>query len=177
MRLYRSARQLFCEALLRLHFSAHEQRQQRLAAEIIAGDSNPDRAIPDLTLPRITQENERVSMGDTTSDAFLNWLFEKYNTDIIVGTHTGLHWHRETSPGKHFINCGAIGRPPNNGQTTVVYTIIKQKACPTSRSFERAVGAPSDGRLRTLASLKVDFVRLALRLRAPGLRDGFRGIA
>src|SRR5258708_15895927 len=61
----------------------------------------------------------------TTSDAFLNWLFEKYNTDIIVGTHTGLHWHRETSPGKHFINCGAIGRPPNDGQPTVVSTIIQ----------------------------------------------------
>jgi len=60
----------------------------------------------------------------TTSDAFLNWLLEKYDTDIIVGTHTGLRWHRETSPGKHFINCGAIGRPPNDGRTTVVYTII-----------------------------------------------------
>jgi hypothetical protein len=28
----------------------------------------------------------------TTSDAFLVWLFERYDTDIIVATHTGLHW-------------------------------------------------------------------------------------
>jgi len=79
----------------------------------------------------------------TTSDAFLNWLFEKHDADIIVGTHTGLHWHREPSPGKHFINCGAIGRPPNDGQTTVVYTII---------SADNAGNA---------CRLKVDFIRLA----------------
>jgi len=82
----------------------------------------------------------------TTSDAFLNWLFEKHDADIIVGTHTGLHWHREPSPGKHFINCGAIGRPPNDGQTTVVYTII---------SADNAENAGNACRL------KVDFIRLA----------------
>ena len=93
-----------------------------------------------------------------TSDAFLNWLFEKYDTDIIVGTHTGLHWHREPSPGKHFINCGAIGRPPNDGQTTVVYTIISIDGAEllnkdfTLSASSTDVGAPS---------LKVDFVRLA----------------
>ena len=76
----------------------------------------------------------------TTSDAFLDWLFERYDTDIIVTTHIGLHWHREPSPGKHFINCGAIGRPANDGQTTVVYTVIS---------------------VDSAARLKVDFVRLA----------------
>jgi predicted phosphodiesterase len=82
----------------------------------------------------------------TTSNAFLDWLFERYDIDIIVATHTGLHWHREPSPGKHFINCGAIGRPANDGQTTVVYTVI---------SAENADNAGKAGRL------KVDFVRLA----------------
>lgn len=82
----------------------------------------------------------------TASDAFLNWLFEKYHTDIIVGTHTGLHWHREPSPGRHFINCGAIGRPPNDGQRTVVYTLIN-------------AGSASNN--ETASHLKVDFVRLA----------------
>jgi hypothetical protein len=81
----------------------------------------------------------------TTSDAFLNWLFEKYRADIIVGTHTGLHWHREPAPDKHFINCGAIGRPPNDGQTTVVYTVIN------------AESASNNG---TASRLKLDFVRL-----------------
>jgi predicted phosphodiesterase len=94
----------------------------------------------------------------TTSDAFLNWLFQKYDTDLIVGTHTGLHWHRETSPGKHFINCGAIGRPPNDGQTTVVYTVISIEGKDlASRNFElsRLTGD------NTAARLGVDFIRLA----------------
>jgi predicted phosphodiesterase len=81
-----------------------------------------------------------------TSDTFLDWLFERYDTDIIVATHTGLHWHREPSPGKHFINCGAIGRPANDGQTTVVYTVI---------SGDNVENADNAGRL------KVDFIRLA----------------
>ena len=91
----------------------------------------------------------------TTSDAFLNWLFKKYDTDIIVGTHTGLHWHREPSPGRHFINCGAIGRPSNDGQTTVVYTIISVDGTePAPRGFEASREAVS-------SRLRIDFIRLA----------------
>jgi predicted phosphodiesterase len=94
----------------------------------------------------------------TTSDAFLNWLFKKYETDIIVGTHTGLHWHREPSPGKHYINCGAIGRPSNDGQTTVVYVIL---------SIETAESLTPDPKTNFMSHddndcrLKVDFLRLA----------------
>jgi predicted phosphodiesterase len=97
----------------------------------------PYRALLCHGSPRKTNE---FLWETTTSDAFLDWLFERYDTDIIVATHTGLHWHREPSPGKHFINCGTIGRPANDGQTTVVYTIIS---------------ADNAGRL------KVDFIRLA----------------
>jgi diadenosine tetraphosphatase ApaH/serine/threonine PP2A family protein phosphatase len=61
----------------------------------------------------------------TTSNAFLNWLFEIFQADVIVATHTGLPWHRQPSPGRHFINCGAIGRPGNDGRTTVVYASIR----------------------------------------------------
>jgi len=112
----------------------------------------------------------------TTSDAFLNWLFEKYDTDVIVGTHTGLHWHREPSPSKHFINCGAIGRPSNDGQTTVVYTIVSVDGMKSlSKDFE---GCTSDdgGAYR----LRVDFVRLvydyeglAAEMTSEGLPDEF----
>ena len=97
----------------------------------------------------------------TTSDAFLNWLFKKYHTDIIVGTHTGLHWHRETSPGKHFINCGAIGRPPNDGQRTVVYTVINADdnlPCHLQIDFVR---------------LTFDHDRLATEMASEGLPDEF----
>ena len=59
-----------------------------------------------------------------TSTAFLERLCETYAADIIVGTHTGLHWHRALPSGRHFVNCGAIGRPANNGQTCVWYSLL-----------------------------------------------------
>jgi predicted phosphodiesterase len=111
----------------------------------------------------------------TTSDAFLDWLFRKYNADIIVGTHTGLHWEREPSPGKPFINCGAIGRPPNDGQTTVVYAILEVVETPI-REF--SAGASSDDVVAR--SLHVDFVRfnydherLACEMASEGLPEEF----
>ena len=101
----------------------------------------------------------------TTSDTFLNWLFEKYNADIIVGTHTGLHWHREPSPNKHFINCGAIGRPPNDGQTTVVYTVI---------NAESASNNDTASRLEVdFVRLAYDYERLAAEMTSAGLPDEF----
>jgi predicted phosphodiesterase len=60
----------------------------------------------------------------TTSVAFLEQLCISYEADVIVGTHTGLHWHRELPRGRHFINCGAIGRPANDGLTAVWYTLL-----------------------------------------------------
>jgi hypothetical protein len=119
----------------------------------------------------------------TTSDAFLNWLFKKYQSDIIVGTHTGLHWHREPSPGRHFINCGAIGRPPNDGQRTVVYTVIKADYAINSDP----AGHQPSGSAKTPAyhdtppcHLQVEFVRLtydhdhlATEMASEGLPDEF----
>lgn len=60
----------------------------------------------------------------TTSVAFLEQLCDRSAADVIVGTHTGLHWHRELPSGRHFINCGAIGRPANDGQTNVWYALL-----------------------------------------------------
>jgi predicted phosphodiesterase len=102
------------------------------------------------------------------SDAFLVWLFEKYDTDIIVGTHTGLHWHREPSPGKHFINCGAIGRPPNDGQTTVVYTIISAESAENGEKAEDSCQLKVD-----FVRLGYDFERLAVEMAAEGLPEEF----
>jgi predicted phosphodiesterase len=111
----------------------------------------------------------------TTSDAFLHWLSQKYNADVIVGTHTGLNWHRELSIGKHFINCGAIGRPPNDGQTSVVYAILETVQTP---DMELGPVVSSD---RVVPSrLKVDFVRLnydyerlAFEMASEGLPEEF----
>ncbi len=61
----------------------------------------------------------------TTSAAFLDGLFDSFEADVIVGTHTGLYWHRALPSGRHFINCGAIGRPANDGQTNVWYALLE----------------------------------------------------
>jgi predicted phosphodiesterase len=111
----------------------------------------------------------------TTSDAFLHWLSQKYDADVIVGTHTGFNWHRELSIGKHFINCGAIGRPPNDGQTSVVYAILETVQTP---DMELGPVVSSD---RVVPSrLKVDFVRLnydyerfAFEMASEGLPEEF----
>ncbi len=60
----------------------------------------------------------------TTSVAFLEGLCDAHQADIIVGTHTGLHWHRELPSGRHFLNCGAIGRPANDGAQHVWYALL-----------------------------------------------------
>jgi len=60
----------------------------------------------------------------TTPDPFLRKLFTDYAADVIVCTHTGLHWQRRVEGG-HLINAGVIGRPANDGQTNVWYTLVE----------------------------------------------------
>ncbi len=71
--------------------------------------------------PRRTNE---FLWESTTSDAFLAGLCEDFGADIIVVTHTGLHWHREVAKAKHLVNCGAIGRPANDGHKWVYYGVL-----------------------------------------------------
>lgn len=53
------------------------------------------------------------------SDAFLGWMLRAFEADVILCTHTGLHWQR-TLPGiGHVVNVGAIGRPAHDGRTHV----------------------------------------------------------
>jgi diadenosine tetraphosphatase ApaH/serine/threonine PP2A family protein phosphatase len=57
-----------------------------------------------------------------------NGLIEKFlhdsRTDVILCTHTGLKWHRVLAEGRHLVNVGVIGRPENDGRTSVWYTIL-----------------------------------------------------
>lgn len=59
-----------------------------------------------------------------TSDAFLEWLCERHDADVILCAHTGLHWHRRLPSGRHVINAGAIGRPAHDGFPRVWYARI-----------------------------------------------------
>ncbi|MBI4641898.1 MAG: metallophosphoesterase [Candidatus Tectomicrobia bacterium] len=61
----------------------------------------------------------------TTSRAFLEKLLDDYQADLILCTHTGLHWHKALSHDRHLVNVGAIGRPANDGQLSVWYAMIE----------------------------------------------------
>jgi predicted phosphodiesterase len=60
----------------------------------------------------------------TSPDPFLEKLCRDSDTDVVVCTHTGLHWHKALRDGRHVINAGVIGRPANDGNTNVWYTIV-----------------------------------------------------
>jgi predicted phosphodiesterase len=60
----------------------------------------------------------------TSPDAFLNRLCDEHDADVILCTHSGLHWHRQIAPLRHVVNAGVIGRPANDGRTNVWYTMM-----------------------------------------------------
>lgn len=60
----------------------------------------------------------------TSPDPFLEKLCRDHDADVIICTHTGLHWHKALRDGKHVINAGVIGRPANDGRTNVWYTLV-----------------------------------------------------
>lgn len=60
----------------------------------------------------------------TSPEPFLEKLCADHDADVIVCTHTGLHWHKALSSGRHVINAGVIGRPANDGGTNVWYTVV-----------------------------------------------------
>lgn len=57
-------------------------------------------------------------------DAFLEWLCETHEADLVVCGHSGLPWHRRLPSGRRVVNVGAIGRPANDGRTGVRYAEI-----------------------------------------------------
>lgn len=59
------------------------------------------------------------------SEAFLEWLCEEHAADVIVCGHSGLPWHRALSSGRHVVNVGAMGRPANDGSTSVRYALLE----------------------------------------------------
>ena len=71
--------------------------------------------------PRKTNE---FLWESTTPTHFLQKLFHEYEADIILSTHTGIHWQREVEDGKLFANAGVIGRPENDGKTNVWYSLL-----------------------------------------------------
>jgi len=82
--------------------------------------------------PRRTNE---FLWESTTSTHFLAYLMKQYDADVIAGTHTGIKWHRKISEGRQFVNVGVLGRPENDGQTNVWYTLLDVTQGATSAKF------------------------------------------
>ncbi|MFL6245634.1 MAG: metallophosphoesterase family protein, partial [Thermoanaerobaculia bacterium] len=71
----------------------------------------------------------------TSPEPFLEKLCADHDADVIVCTHTGLHWHKALASGRHVINAGVIGRPANDGRTNVWYTVVEVRDSAVSVEF------------------------------------------
>ena len=114
----------------------------------------------------------------TTSTHFLEKLANDYQADVILATHTGLHWERELSGGRRFVNVGVLGRPANDGRTSVWYAMldVADRAGEGDTGDEPRPVSSDDGSSR----LRVEFVpvdydhrRLAREMRDEGLPEEF----
>ena len=60
----------------------------------------------------------------TSPVPFLSRMLEEHRADLLLVTHTGLHWQRRLPGDRDVVNVGAVGRPPNNGRTEVYYALL-----------------------------------------------------
>ncbi len=72
--------------------------------------------------PRQTNE---FLWESTTPTHFLDKLARDFDADVIVGTHTGVHWMRRWADQRAYVNVGALGRPANDGRTAVWYAMLE----------------------------------------------------
>lgn len=92
----------------------------------------------------------------TSPVGFLDYILKSSDSDVLFVTHTGIPWMREFRDGRKVVNVGAIGRPANNGKTTVDYVIVNTHTLDI-----------------TFHELAYDHVRLASEMAAEGLPDPF----
>ena len=71
----------------------------------------------------------------TSPAPFLERLCREHEADVIVCTHTGLHWHQALGEGRHVVNAGVIGRPANDGRTNVWYTLVEVRGSDVAVEF------------------------------------------
>lgn len=110
----------------------------------------------------------------TTSTQFLDYLAAVHESDVILGTHTGLHWERGLAGGGRFVNVGVLGRPANDGRTEVWYTMLTLSERNSARPDAEA------GSLGPSQELEVEFIpvtydheRLAAEMRDENLPEEF----
>jgi len=120
--------------------------------------------------PRRTNE---FLWESSTSTAFLNRLADEYNADVIVGTHSGIHWQRELSGGRRYINVGVLGRPENNGSTNVWYAIVEIGGEKNSNALPCTFHGSGVDVSVEFVPVVYDHKRLAAEMRAEHLPDEF----
>jgi predicted phosphodiesterase len=103
------------------------------------------------------QQNEFL-WETTAPDAFLERLCNQAKADVLVCTHTGIHWQRVLPSGKRVVNVGALGRPANDGRTCVWYAFFDSEE--TRAPFQ-------------FIPLEYDYRRLAQEMREEKLPEEF----
>lgn len=109
--------------------------------------------------PRRTNE---FLWESTTSSHFLEHLLQTQDADVILATHTGIKWHRRLPRDKHFVNVGVLGRPENDGNTNVWYTMLSAPSPEREGSFEVE-----------FVPVRYDHERLAAEMRSEKLPEEF----
>lgn len=71
----------------------------------------------------------------TTPTHFLSRLADRHRCDVILGTHTGLHWRRALGGSRWYVNVGALGRPANDGRPEVWYTMLEARRTSLTAEF------------------------------------------
>jgi diadenosine tetraphosphatase ApaH/serine/threonine PP2A family protein phosphatase len=94
----------------------------------------------------------------TSPDAFLNRMCDQFATDVVVCTHSGLHWHKQIGPKRHVLNAGVIGRPANDGRRNVWYAMLTVDGGDATAEF---------------IPIEYDHERLAREMRAERLPEEF----
>jgi predicted phosphodiesterase len=113
--------------------------------------------------PRKTNE---FLWESTTSTHFLDKLADDHAADVILATHTGIHWERELANERRFINVGCLGRPENDGQTNVWYTFVRTG----SDALTAEQGGPLDVEF---IPVEYDHQRLSREMQDEGIPEEF----
>ena len=61
----------------------------------------------------------------TCPDHFLLRLLDRAGADVLCVSHTGIPWLRRLPERRAVVNVGAIGRPANDGLTSVPYALLR----------------------------------------------------
>lgn len=65
--------------------------------------------------------------ASNTPTPFIERMLKGEDADLVVCTHTGIHWQRRDADGRGVVNVGALGRPPNDGTTNVWFAILSAR--------------------------------------------------